>query len=65
MDRRFICHDCGTKWFIHEHRVDEPDLTECGRCGGPLGRFVSDSGDGYGSVELEAEARQRGPEGGL
>jgi hypothetical protein len=45
MDRRFICHECGTKWFIHEHRVSEPDLTECGRCGGPLVRF-GDSGDG-------------------
>jgi hypothetical protein len=48
MDRRFICHTCGTKWFIHEHRVHEPDLTECGRCGGPLVRFAGDSGDGYG-----------------
>jgi predicted nucleic acid-binding Zn ribbon protein len=50
MDRRFICEDCGTKWFIHEHRVSEPDLTECGRCGGPLVRFANGSSyDGHGS----------------
>jgi ribosomal protein S27AE len=49
MDRRFICPDCGTKWFIQEHRVSEPDLTDCGRCGGPLVTFVSDSGDDYGA----------------
>jgi DNA-directed RNA polymerase subunit RPC12/RpoP len=42
VDRRFICEHCGTKWFIHEHRVDEPDLTECARCGGPLLAFISD-----------------------
>jgi predicted nucleic acid-binding Zn ribbon protein len=50
MDRRFVCQDCGTKWFIHEDRTDDPDLTECGRCGGPLVRFVAASvGGGYGS----------------
>jgi hypothetical protein len=43
MDRRFICRDCGTKWFIHEHRTSEPDLTECARCGGPLPRFIDPS----------------------
>jgi hypothetical protein len=64
MDRRFICDDCGTKWFIHEHRVDEPDLTECGRCGGPLARFAGASGYGYGSVQLEAEPEQDGSESG-
>jgi predicted nucleic acid-binding Zn ribbon protein len=50
MDRRFVCEDCGTKWFIHEDLTDEPDLTECGRCGGPLVRFLAGSvPDGYGS----------------
>jgi hypothetical protein len=39
MDRRFVCRDCGTKWFLPEHRSTEPDLTECGSCGGPLDRF--------------------------
>ena len=39
MDRRFVCRECGTKWFIHEHRTDEPDLDECARCGGVLEHF--------------------------
>jgi predicted nucleic acid-binding Zn ribbon protein len=59
MDRRFVCQECGTKWFIHEHRTAEPDLTECGRCGGPLVRFVAGSGGadryGYGSRPDEPE----------
>ena len=46
MDRRFVCQDCGTKWFIHEHRTTEPDLTECGRCGGPLVRFADELNGG-------------------
>ncbi|MBN1528584.1 MAG: hypothetical protein JW895_05955 [Thermoleophilaceae bacterium] len=45
MDRRFVCTDCGTKWFIHEHRVEEPDLTECGACGGSLVRFGPNGSD--------------------
>jgi predicted nucleic acid-binding Zn ribbon protein len=50
MDRRFLCQDCGAKWFIHGHRVAESDLTACGRCGGPLERIGDASGDdGYGS----------------
>ena len=52
MDRRFVCQDCGTKWFIHEHRTTEPDLTECARCAGPLVRFVDElSVDGWGADE--------------
>jgi predicted nucleic acid-binding Zn ribbon protein len=58
MDRRFICTDCGTKWFIHEHRVNEPDLTECGRCGARLIRLLGgfdglDSGEGAGDLGEE------------
>jgi transcription elongation factor Elf1 len=50
MDRRFVCPECGTKWFIHEDRTDEPDLTECGACGGTLVRFAAPPVDGgYGS----------------
>jgi predicted nucleic acid-binding Zn ribbon protein len=45
VDRRFICLDCGTKWFIHEHLEEDPDLTECGGCGGPLIRFVQEGSD--------------------
>jgi hypothetical protein len=45
VDRRFLCQVCGTKWFIHEHRVEEPDLTECARCGGPLVRFIAEAFD--------------------
>jgi hypothetical protein len=43
MDRRFVCQHCGTKWFIDEHRWSEPDLEECGRCGGPLAEFGNGS----------------------
>ena len=54
MDRRFVCQDCGTKWFIHEHRTSEPDLTDCARCGGPLVRFIDElSGDGWRAGEDE------------
>lgn len=50
MDRRFLCQDCGAKWFIHGHRAAEPDLTTCGRCSGPLVSFVDASqDDGYGA----------------
>ena len=56
MDRRFVCQDCGTKWFIHEERSDEPDLVECGRCGGPLVRFVAEpSGEWSGSRSDEPD----------
>lgn len=58
MDRRFVCQDCGTKWFIHEHRVAEPDLTECGRCGGPLVRFL-DGLDGFGFGDGGTERGER------
>ena len=60
MDRRFMCQDCRTKWFIPEHRSTEPDLTECGRCGGPLVRFFdvrenrefgADLGEGAGEFD--------------
>jgi hypothetical protein len=50
VDRRFMCQDCGTKWFIPEHRVSEPDLTECDACGGPLAKLAGYPGnDGYDS----------------
>ena len=39
MARRFVCQDCGTKWFIHEDRPDLPDLEQCARCGGMLEHF--------------------------
>lgn len=52
MDRRFVCQNCGMKWFIHEHRTSEPDLTECGGCGGPLVTFVDALGDGGYSSRL-------------
>lgn len=42
-DRRFVCQACGTKWFIHAYRVDEPDLTKCERCGGTLGKLEDDA----------------------
>ena len=59
MDRRFHCQDCGAKWFIHEHRAGSPDLTSCGRCGGPLMRLVEASGDdGDGSRPGEAAGEQ-------
>jgi len=51
MDRRFICQDCRTKWFIHEDRAAEPDLTECGRCGGQLVTFDGGAAGGDGSGE--------------
>lgn len=52
MDRRFLCQDCGTKWFLHEHRTGEPDLTECGRCGGQLVRLVAPpASEGWGVDE--------------
>jgi predicted nucleic acid-binding Zn ribbon protein len=45
-----MCQDCGTKWFIPEHRVSEPDLTECDACGGPLAKLAGYPGnDGYDS----------------
>jgi hypothetical protein len=50
-----MCPDCGAKWFIHEHRAGQPDLTECGRCGAPLeklgGEGSSLSGWGPGPGE--------------
>jgi hypothetical protein len=45
VDRRFVCTDCGTKWFIHEHRSEEPDLTDCLACGGPLAKFGDNGPD--------------------
>jgi predicted nucleic acid-binding Zn ribbon protein len=55
MDRRFVCRECGTKWFIQEPPPDEPDLTECGRCGGALERLVGPSAGGsYGTLLGEA-----------
>jgi hypothetical protein len=56
VDRRFVCQQCGTKWFIHAHRHDEPDLTECGSCGGPLMRFA----DGLGSHSPDAALPDEG-----
>jgi hypothetical protein len=63
MDRRFVCQDCGTKWFIHEDRIDEPDLTECGRCGGSLVAFVAPlvrGGYGSGPAEPTGEPGESG-----
>jgi hypothetical protein len=34
MDRRFICQDCGTKWFVPEGH--EAPVESCARCDGPL-----------------------------
>ena len=54
MDRRFVCSECGTKWFIHADAIDQPDLTECGRCGGELEVLVAPSaGQSYGSLPGE------------
>ena len=51
-----MCTQCGTKWFIHEERTEDPDLTECGRCGGLLVRFVAPSPEGgYASLPDEGE----------
>ena len=51
-----MCVECGTKWVIYDDRADERDLTECGRCGGSLVRFVAPSaGGGYGSLPGEDE----------
>jgi hypothetical protein len=56
MDRRFVCRECGTKWFIHEHRIEEPDLTECGGCGGSLVKLdATTASGGYGSLPGERE----------
>jgi hypothetical protein len=49
-----MCTECGTKWFIHQHRVEEPDLTECGACGGALARFSDDPSDETGDDSDES-----------
>ena len=36
MDRRFICIECGMKWFVDASRPLVPDLTVCGGCGGAV-----------------------------
>jgi Zn-finger nucleic acid-binding protein len=37
-DQRFICGDCGTKWFVPEGR--EIAVDHCPRCEGPLRDFA-------------------------
>jgi len=43
MDRRYICANCGTKWFIPATHSDAPALTACDACHGPLIAFVDDA----------------------
>lgn len=50
-----MCQDCGIKWFIPGHRVAEPDLTECGACGGSLKMFAGHPGGGDGHVSPPGE----------
>jgi len=59
VDRRFVCQDCGTKWFIPGHRPAAPDLTECGACGGALEMFAGQPG-GDGQHPPVAEGEERG-----
>ena len=50
MERRFVCQNCGLKWFIPGHRPSEPDLSECEGCGGPLANLANGPGhEGFGS----------------
>jgi hypothetical protein len=50
VDRGFLCHNCGAKWFIHEHRVSQPDLAECARCGGLLAKLGGDDSSPEGEM---------------
>ncbi len=43
MDRRFICEDCRTKWFVPSSKPDSDYLTECAACGGALVPFRPES----------------------
>lgn len=36
MDLRFICENCGVKWFIAASRLGSVELNDCARCGGAL-----------------------------
>jgi hypothetical protein len=54
-----VCQDCGTKWFIPGHRVTEPDLTECGACGGALEMFAGHAG-GDGQLPSPGEHEAQG-----
>jgi len=60
VDRRFVCKDCGTKWFIPGHRVAEPDLAECDACGGPLEMFAGRPAGGDGHVPSSGEDEGQG-----
>lgn len=40
MDRRYVCNECGTKWFIPASDRFRPDPSECGACGGQLTTFA-------------------------
>jgi len=64
VDRRFVCQHCGTKWFLHTHATSAPELTECGRGGGPLMRFSDGLGgdEPYGTLpgEVTSELDEAG-----
>ena len=55
-----MCQDCGTKWFIPSHRVSEPDLTECGACGGSLEMFAGPRGGADGELPPPEDEAQSG-----
>jgi hypothetical protein len=63
VDRRFLCRGCNAKWFIHEDRVSEPDLTACGRCGGPLVSFVATSRDSRHGSGVHEDSGELGEDG--
>lgn len=53
MDHRYICRDCGTKWFVPAGR--DVAIDRCSACGGPLLPFV-----GSGSASLVGDERFAG-----
>jgi len=55
-----MCQDCGTKWFIPSHRVSEPDLTECGACGGSLEMFAGPRPGADGELPPPGEDEAQG-----
>ena len=56
MELRFICQDCGTKWFVPDNlRADA--LAACEACGGPVEPFALSEPPAVFGDEGTAEAR--------
>jgi hypothetical protein len=36
IDRRFVCQECGTKWFVPAGAPAHDDPETCAACAGPL-----------------------------